>query len=137
LKLDPSAFVADKDLFEALEKRATLVRCEEDKVLFRQGDMPMALYLLRSGCVKMTMTALNGETLVSMTTSQGALLGLPGFIGNQPYTLTAQASKGAELGFISRADFSELMLTNPALSLKVLSVLAAEVRNARAAMSHR
>lgn len=137
MKLDPSAFVADKDLFEALEKRATLVRCEEDKVLFRQGDTPMGLYVLRSGCVRMTMTARNGETLISTTMSQGALLGLPGFIGNQPYTLTAQAARGVELGLISRADFSELMLTNPALSLKVLNVLAAEVRNARAAMSHR
>ena len=57
-------------------------------------------------------------------------------IGNQPYTLTAKAAQGAELGFVSTQDFSSLMLENPGLSLKVLRVLAAEVRTARSAITH-
>jgi CRP-like cAMP-binding protein len=67
--------------------------------------------------------------------SAGALLGLPGFIGDQPYSLTGKASKGTELGFVSREDFSDLMLSNPALSIKLLAVLAAEVRSARNALT--
>jgi CRP-like cAMP-binding protein len=137
LKFDPSAFVADKDLLEALEKRATSLLCAEDKILFRQGDMPEGLYMLRAGRVTMTRTAPNGETLMRAAASTGALLGLPDIVGHQPNTLTAYADKGAELGFVSLSDFSALMLTNPAFSLKVLSALAAEVRNARAALSKR
>jgi CRP-like cAMP-binding protein len=135
LKLDPSAFVADKELLDALQTRSTLIVCEEDRVLFQQGDPPTGLYILRSGAATLTMTSQTGETILSTPVKAGALLGLPGFISDQPYSLTGKASKGAELGFVSRGDFSELMLNNPSLSLKVLSVLAAEVRAARDVLS--
>jgi CRP-like cAMP-binding protein len=135
LKLDPSAFVADSELLDALETRSTPIVCDEDRILFNQGDLPSGLYILRAGSATLSMTSQSGETIISFPISAGALLGLPGFIGNQPYSLTVTASKGAELGLVTREDFSELMLSNPALSLKVLGVLAAEVRTARHALS--
>lgn len=135
MKLDPSAFVADSELLDALETRSTPIVCDEDRILFNQGDLPSGLYILRAGSATLSMTAQSGETIISFPISAGALLGLPGFIGNQPYSLTVTASKGAELGLVTREDFSELMLSNPALSLKVLGVLAAEVRTARHALS--
>jgi CRP-like cAMP-binding protein len=65
----------------------------------------------------------------------GSLLGLPGLIGNEPYTLTAIARNGARLSFISRDEVTSLMRTDPLLALKMLQVLAAEVRSARHALS--
>jgi CRP-like cAMP-binding protein len=135
LKLDPSAFVADKELLDGLETRSTLIVCEEDRVLFQQGDPPTGLYILRSGTATLTMTSQTGETILSTPVNAGALLGLPGFISDKPYSLTGSASKGSELGFVSREDLSDLLLNNPSLALKVLSVLAAEVRAARNALS--
>ncbi len=135
MKLDPSAFVADQDLLDALEKHSTTVVCDQDRVLFRQGDEPAGLYVLRSGSATLTMTSLTGEVILKTAVTAGALLGLPGFIGGQPYSLTAQVLKGARLGYINRDDFADLMLGNPSLSIKVLSVLAAEVRSARSAIS--
>ncbi len=135
MKLDPSAFVADQELLDALEKRSTPVVCDEDRVLFRQGDEPTGLYVLRSGSATLTMASLTGEIILRTSVTKGALLGLPGFIAGQPYSLSAQAAKGAQLGYVSRDEFAELMLRNPALSVKVLSVLAAEVRSARIAIS--
>ncbi len=135
MNLDPSAFVADKELLDALKQRSTRVICDEDRVLFRQGDTPAGLYVLRSGSATLSMTSHTGEPLLSVPVSEGALLGLPGFVGDRPYSLTAKAAKGAELGFVSREQFSDLMLNNPSLSLKLLSILAAEVRSARNAIS--
>jgi CRP-like cAMP-binding protein len=135
LKLDSSAFTADPELLAALEKRSTPVACDQDRVLFRQGEMPSVLYVLRSGSATLSMASQGGETIVETTVSAGALLGLPGFVGNQPYSLTARAHKGAELGLVSRDDFSQLMMSDPSLSLRMLSVLAAEVRSARTAIS--
>lgn len=135
MKLDPSAFVADQELLDALEKRSTSVVCDQDRILFRQGDQPTGLYVLRSGSATLTMTSLTGEVILRTAVNAGALLGLPGFIGGQPYSLTAKAEKGAELGCVSHDDFADLMLRNPTLSIKVLSVLAAEVRSARSAIS--
>ncbi|MFZ1012495.1 MAG: cyclic nucleotide-binding domain-containing protein, partial [Terracidiphilus sp.] len=109
--------------------------CAENRVLFQQGDEPTGLYVLRSGSATLTMTAHDGETILQTTVLPGALLGLPGFIGNQPYSLTAEAHKRSEVGFVNREDFSQMMLTHPSLSLKILAILAAEVRAARTALS--
>jgi CRP-like cAMP-binding protein len=57
-------------------------------------------------------------------------------VGNSPYTLTAVAAPGARVGFVSRAIFTSLMQADPALALKILRVLAAEVRTARQALQH-
>lgn len=135
MNLDPSAFVADKELLDALEQRSMPIACDQDRILFRQGDAPTGLYSLRSGSATLTMASHTGEILLRVQVGPGALLGLPGVVGGQPYSLTARVQKGAVLGFVSRKEFSDLMLSNPALSLKLLSVLAAEVRSARNALS--
>jgi CRP-like cAMP-binding protein len=78
-----------------------------------------------------------GESVISLQTTAGSILGLPALIGNEPYTLTAIAHSGAQLSFVSRDDYAALMQANPLLPLKVLRVLAAEVHSARNAMLHR
>lgn len=135
MKLDSSAFVADPELLAALEQHSTTVVCTEDRILFLQGESPAGLYILRSGTATLSMNSVTGEPLVHAVVSKDALLGLPGVIGNQPYTLSGTAAKGSELGFVTIEDFSKLMLENPGLSLQVLRVLAAEVRTARSAIT--
>ena len=135
MKLDSSAFVADRELIEALEKQSTRVLCEEDRLLFTQGDSPKGLYILKGGGARLSMTSPTGDMIMSIPVSPGSLLGLPALIGNQPYSLTAKALKGAELNFVTKSDFSILMLNEPRLSLSILRVLAAEVRTARFAIT--
>lgn len=137
MNLDPSAFVADRDLLDCLDKRSTCISCSEDRVLFRQGDDPVGLYIVKSGEATLTMNSSAGEEVVSAHAASGSLLGLPGLIGNEPYTLTAIAHAGTQLSFVTRDNFTALMSADPLLSLKVLQVLAAEVRSARRAILQR
>jgi CRP-like cAMP-binding protein len=136
LNLDPSAFVADPELIQALEQRSTTISCGGDRVLFTQGDTPAGLYIVNQGETTLTMTSPRGEQLVSVEAPAGSLLGLPGLISDQPYTLTAVARKNARLSYISRDDFTGLMRSDPLLALKILQVLAAEVRSARRALAN-
>ena len=136
MNLDPSAFVADPELVLALDERSTPIPCADGQVLFHQGDAPTGLYILNSGEVTLTMTSPKGETVMHVKAPAGSLLGLPGLIGNQPYTLTAIASKNAQCRFVPRAEFTGLMQSDPTLSLKILQVLAAEVRSARRAIAN-
>jgi CRP-like cAMP-binding protein len=137
VNLDPSAFVADPALIKGLEKESSPVSCSEDRVLFSQGDAPRGLYILNSGEAFLTMRTPAGKEIISTKAAAGSILGLPGLIGNEPYTLTAIAAAGAELSFIDRDRFTSLMRTDPLLALKVLQVLAAEVRSARSAILER
>jgi CRP-like cAMP-binding protein len=137
MKLDPSAFVADPILVLALGRRAIELSCGAESVLFRQGEVPAGLYILHKGEVTLTMTSAAGEAILSTQAAAGSLLGLPGLVGNEPYTLTAAAGSGAKLGFVTRDDFIALMESDPLISFKVLQVLAAEVRSARQAILQR
>jgi CRP-like cAMP-binding protein len=134
MKMDAAAFVTEQELIEALTKHATRVDCEEDRVLFKQGDAPGGLYIFCEGEVTLTLTSLAGEVVMSLSIDAGSLLGLPGVIGNVPYSLTARAKKGSIVSFVQREEFSRLMLTDPSVSVGVLRVLAAEVRTARMAL---
>ncbi len=136
MKLDPSAFVADPELILALEKRSTVISCVDDRVLFAQGDTPQGLYILHQGETTLTMTSPTGEQLMSVQATAGSLLGLPGLIGNEPYSLTAIARNGARVSFIPREEVTSLMRLVPSLALKMLQVLAAEVRSARGALAN-
>jgi len=137
LNLDPSAFVADPTLLAGLEKECTPVPCCDGLVLFRQGDAPAGLYILQSGSATLTMSGADSTEVLSFVAGPGSLLGLPGLIGNEPYTLTATAQAGAELGFVTRERFTAFMNSNPMLAFKILQILAAEVRTARNAIFQR
>jgi CRP-like cAMP-binding protein len=135
VKLDSAAFVADQELLSALKKRSVPVNCDEDRVLFNQGDQATGLYILGRGKVTLTMKTPLSDQVMSMSASPGSLLGLPALVGNEGYSLSAFAEKNAEVSFVSGDDFSHMMLTEPTLSLLVLQVLAAEVRTARMAIA--
>jgi CRP-like cAMP-binding protein len=136
VQLDPSAFLADSDLLQALQKHAIPISCEADCALFHQGDLSAGLHLLLNGEVTLSMTGEDDEPLMSTQATAGSLLGLPSLIGNQPYSLTAVACSGAQVSFIARDDFNALIQSQPPLLVKVLQVLAAEVRSARKALTH-
>lgn len=135
MNFDSSSFIAEKELIEALEKRSSTLMCKEDRKLFTQGSAPTGLYILRKGKASLSMESPTGGILMSIILFPGSLLGLPALIGNEPYTLTGTAEAGAELGFVTREDFNSLMLSDPSIAVRVLKVLAAEVRTARHAIS--
>jgi len=134
VQLDPDAFVADPALLQALSRRSTPVPCKSDGVLFRQDEPSVGVFILHDGTVTLSMASHDGHSLFAVQAKPGSILGLPGSISNQPYTLSATARAGAKVTFVSNADLTALMHTDPALSLKMLEVLAAEVRSARKAI---
>ena len=130
-----NSFVADSTLIQALEHRAVPVPCMTGHQLFKQGEVPIGLYLLKSGKASLVMTAEDGEQVLHLKVGPGSILGVPAVVGRDFYTLSAFACPGAEVGFIAQKDFEDLIQSEPSLFPKVLEVLAAEVRSARLALS--
>ncbi|MFP5235331.1 MAG: Crp/Fnr family transcriptional regulator [Acidobacteriota bacterium] len=136
MNFDSAAFVADPPLVEALRERAVPVDCSHDQVLFRQGEAAHGLYLLLSGDATLRLESPMGDDIVFMPAMPGSLLGLPGLIGNLAYSMSCEAKQGAEICYLSRDEFSKLMMNEPPLAMMMLRVLAAEVRTARSAMAN-
>ena len=123
-------FVADCELADAVEARSVLSHLERRRVLFRQGERPSRLFLLKAGEVVLTLRMPDGSVL-GFRTAPGSLIGLPAVAGSQPYSMTATASGGAKIHAVSIATFREIIGSNPRLSFRTLEILAREVRSAR------
>lgn len=133
-QLDPAAFVADPKLIHALDAQATPVPCKSERVLFRQDEPTVGIFIVHKGAVTLSMMSQDGHSLLAAQARPSSLLGLSGVISNQPYTMSANAGAGAKVSFLSQGDLTALMQTDPALSPKILDVLAAEVRCTRKAL---
>lgn len=133
MNLDASAFLADPQLIQALKGRSRSVDCSQEHALICQGDPPAGVYILHAGDCVISMHDEDGQRAFDLHVLPGSLLGLPGAISNIAYSLSATALAGAEVSFVPREEFSNLMLTEPGLAVLILKVLAAEVRTARIA----
>ena len=128
-------FAADSALVQALELRSEPISYIEECTLFKQGDNPNGLYILKSGEAILTMESRPGRAVMCAHAGAGSVLGFPGVIANEPYTMTALVRGGSEVRFVTRNDFEEMMRVEPSLYPMVLQVLAVEVRAARQAFS--
>jgi CRP-like cAMP-binding protein len=135
MNLDPSAFVAEPELLETLWKHAIPLNCADGRKLFSQGDDPSGLFILMSGEVTLILENDLGVPLILTPMAPGSILGLPALVSEKPYSMTAMAKRGAKVGFVTRDEFSFLMLSEPLLALMIVRVLAAEVRTTRVAIS--
>jgi CRP-like cAMP-binding protein len=134
VQLDPAAFVSDPILIRVLSKRAVLVPCENERVLFRQDQPAIGIFIVHKGAVTLTVMSQDGHSLFAAQARPRSILGLAGVISDKPYSLSATAGGGAEISFISSADLKALMEAEAPLAIKILELLAAEVRSARKAL---
>jgi CRP-like cAMP-binding protein len=130
-----SAFTADPELIQELERRSTPVPLPPDRVLFHHGEPPSGVYILSKGLALLTGNGSDPFPVI-VKAGPGALLGLPAVIGSKPYTLTAQVTQGAEVRLVSSEEFVDLMQSQPSLAFRVLQILASEVRFARETVYH-
>lgn len=122
---------ATPELISQFSQKAIKVVCKQDEVLFKMGEPVTSVYLVRAGEVGLMMPVSHTHAMMGFRAESGSLVGLPAAFSNAPYSMTAVAWKGTELGVMSRERFIDMIATNPTLSLDVLKILAAETRSAR------
>jgi CRP/FNR family transcriptional regulator len=133
--MKPKTFQTDLQFIQKLEHRSKPISCAEGFTLFKQGDAPTGLYILKSGEASLMLETKRGSAVMCVQAEAGSLLGLTGMITNEPYSMTARVRRGSEVGFVPRSDFVNLIETEPWLYPTLLQILAADVRSARHALS--
>jgi CRP-like cAMP-binding protein/Fe-S-cluster-containing hydrogenase component 2 len=116
LKASPLFIHCDEPFLEGLARRVDLVSCEPDEVIVKQGEAPDALYVVRSGFVKLSQKMGEGEIAVTYL-SKGMPLGEIEHLveGINGWTSTATSVKYSELIKISKEDFNRLLKNFPKL----------------------
>ncbi|MGA7341355.1 MAG: cyclic nucleotide-binding domain-containing protein [Terracidiphilus sp.] len=129
------SFAADQRLIQALERVSLPVSCDDGRTLFNQGENCHGLYILEDGEAVLVLESHTGQAVMCLTVGGGSLMGLPGVIGKEPYSLSAMVRKGSRVGYVTLEAFETLIRAEPSLYPDILKVLAAELRSARRAFA--
>lgn len=100
--------------------------------IFFEGDPGDALYIVRSGIVKISRVAEDGREKTLAFLGKGEPFGEMALIDGGPRSAIAQALEATSLYALHRADFLAALTENPALSLGVIKVLSARLQQANA-----
>lgn len=110
LKRSPILRHCDDTYLEGLKDRVELLSFDPDEVVARQGEEADALYMVRSGFVKISQLVGEGQLCVSYL-SKGMTLGEIELLveGCEEWSYTATSVEYSELVRISRQEFTDLM----------------------------
>ncbi len=97
-----------QDALAAFEKVKFTSSYPAGAMLFVEGQVPRGVYMLCQGRVKLTMTSLEGKTVIVRIVQPGELLGLHSAISGTAHELTAETLQPCQVDFIQRDDFSRL-----------------------------
>jgi CRP-like cAMP-binding protein len=114
-------------LVAALPERA-LQPCASDKVIMREGEGGVFMYILLQGRV-----AVSIQGTVVEHVGPGGVFGEMALVDQSPRVATAVAEAPSSLLAINRNDFLALVKSNPAFAVSLLKALAERLRYMTAA----
>jgi CRP-like cAMP-binding protein len=113
---------------ERLERERGAHRYRRGQVIFSAGAPIEALYVVRSGRVKVYRTWHDGEEQVLRLLGPGEILGYRPLFAGEPSRAGAEAVVDSEICVVPRATVHELVRGDPELALQLLAKLARELR---------
>ena len=91
--------------------------------LFVEGQAARGVFILCAGRVKLSISSVDGKTLIVRISEPGEVLGLPATVTGTRYELTADVIEPTQANFISRADFLNFLREHGEVSLRVAQQL--------------
>jgi CRP-like cAMP-binding protein len=102
--------------------------------LFKEDQVSRGVYLVLKGKVCMSVTDL---AKLDRVFSPGSLLGVPATFTGRPYSLAAVAVTDAEVLYVERQAFLDLMTQQPELCREATDMLSREVTFIQSALAQR
>jgi CRP-like cAMP-binding protein len=108
----------------AVEALGRVRRYPKGSLIFAEGDGGTEVLLIRSGAVKVLVTAPNGREVVLDVMERGEILGEMSAIDAGDRSATAMALTDVDVLAIAQSSFRARIEADPALALHVLQMLA-------------
>lgn len=116
-----------------LERIATFTRevsLPRGEWLFREGDPPDGVYIVRVGHLEVVQEAQQPQTINTLT--RGAVLGELALLNDSPRSASIRALRDTELLRVQKAQFDSLLHAEPELALSLTRVLSTQLQASRA-----
>ena len=116
---------------EELEQLSALLRSRrysKGEVIFHQGDIGTALYIVRKGQVAIRLSSDDGKEAILTLLDRGDFFGELALLDEEPRSTDAIAREEVDLLSLQREDFRRFLEERPQLAMKLLSALTRLVR---------
>lgn len=117
---------------EEIDRATTLTSARRGKILYMPEDTSEVLFLLKQGRVQLYRISPDGKKLVIGAVGPGAVFGEMALIGQGMQNTFAEAVENCVLCVMSRTDVERMLLTKPAVALRIFEVLSKRLREAEA-----
>jgi uncharacterized membrane protein len=132
-------------LFSSLDDNAAQELCDIAQTrefksgasLFHAGEEGNALYLVESGCVRISLTDADGKKITLAEMGAGDFFGEMSVIDGRPRSADATVTEDACLTILGRDDFLALCLRQPSIGLEMLTAIGDRLRHADEMLRHR
>lgn len=111
-----------------LANYATTRHVERGKTIFSKGEAGSSLFAVSSGTVEVVVPSAEGKNAVVNLIGEGEIFGEIALLDGGPRTADALAFTDCTLMAIERRDFLALLRANPEVTIKLLQVLCARLR---------
>jgi CRP-like cAMP-binding protein len=135
VQIESSPLRTDLEFFQVFQDRSIPILCNQDRVLFCQGETATGIFILHEGSANLFKRGNENDSVICLRATGPSIIGLPSVLGRHPNDFTAIAESGARVTFVHQEDLTNSMNSDPPLMIKVLRLLAAEVDYARQAIS--
>ena len=102
---------------------------QKDDYIFLEGEAPEALFLVKTGKVKVLRHSNDGKDVVLRVASQGHMLGSIAIFDGGGYSGTAQAIEDCSLLLLARNDCLTLVSRYPVFALAVINDMGSRLRS--------
>ncbi|MDI1354298.1 MAG: Crp/Fnr family transcriptional regulator [bacterium] len=99
-----------------LLERGTHIELPRKEALYREGDSPKGIYILKSGKIKITQLSVDGTVQILFIFSDGVIFGHRTILGNDKQTISALALENCKLIFIEKEHFLKVLHSSPEFS---------------------
>jgi len=115
------------EALEAVAKKLRLERYHKDEVVFVEGSVGDAMYLIESGQVKVV-TGMGDEERILTYLGPGDFFGEMALLLGEPRSATVRVTIDAELWVLRKADLEELLEEYPSIALHLTRELSRRLR---------
>src|SRR5438876_12001824 len=113
---------------EELRTLLSVRQVPDGTLLFREGDLGDAMYLIESGRVRIAITDDDEKEIVLAELAQGDFFGEMAIIDGKQRSAHAMVVEDARLSVLSRQDFLRFIRNNPTVALEMLSATFSRLR---------
>lgn len=133
-----NALLSENDLFRgigesemsAIGERLPMATADRGSLIYTPGETPDALFLLKSGNVRIYRLAEDGRKLVLATVGPGTVFGEMSLLGQSMTGSFAEAIDDCTVCVMSTVDVESLMEEHPAVAVRLVHLMSSRLRQA-------